>query len=182
MSSVQELLTEKNVGQISDTYQLKSAENTSQLLEDLSSDQLAEMVDELQNTQLTSLSQGTQNWQAVEGISEILNNRWQKELDAYGMDAIAKTTVTKDLLIEFIKDRMMTYNVLLNAPKDAIIDKEAATVSVEMAQADAKYKMEKLPNFLKVVESEGTNENAYEYWVLYWNDILEEELPPWYCT
>ena len=92
------------------------------------------------------------------------------------------TPVTPALLLQFVEDKIITCQELLDQPvlDPDTLDKDAATMTPEEIQQAARALLEKLRPFYATIQGSLTKDNAYKYWCLYWDTILAQPMPASY--
>lgn len=92
------------------------------------------------------------------------------------------TPVTPALLLQFVNERILTCEKLI--AMDVIdpdsLDKDAATMTPVEVRAQCRALLEKLRPFCAAVQEKATQDNAYQYWCIYWDKILEQAQPARY--
>lgn len=152
-------------------------------LEFASSEQLETLVDELQNTSCVTADKDVERWELLEGIGGILDARYNEIIEIEGEDAIPRTVVTKELLINFIQDYVDMCQIVAEIPVDldpSFVDQEEAVVSLEYEHQYVDEMLSKLIPFLEDAKNNANDENAFEYWETYWDVIREEEMPAYF--
>lgn len=141
-------------------------------LDDLQTSQLDDLVTALAALPTGSTEEADAINDCMDQIHEILSLRLPLET----------TPVTPALLLRFVQDKMITCQELLDQPAldPDTLDKDAATMTPEEVQQAAHALLEKLRPFYATLQASLTQDNAYQYWCLYWDTILARPLPASY--
>lgn len=150
-------------------------------VESLSTEQLEILFERLQNVNCETSEKDEERWALVESIGDILNSRYEVLAKACGDDVIPKTVVTRDVLIRFIQDYIDMCKAGAEIPISSDLNQKTALVYVEGENAFANEALHRLQSFLKEVEANANDQNAYTYWTAYWTEIRGENMPTGYC-
>lgn len=141
-------------------------------LDDLQTDQLDALVTALAALPTEDKEEADTINGLMDQIHEILSFRLPWET----------TPVTPALLLQFVEDKIITCQELLDQPvlDPDTLDKDAATMTLEEIQQAARALLEKLRPFYATIQGSLTKDNAYKYWCLYWDTILAQPMPASY--
>lgn len=175
MQSVQTVLGTAQFDQI-----LKGVSNSSMSLSSLSTEQLDKLYTALETKNVSNSMDDNQRWEALATIGSILDDRYSERVSFYGDAAKSKTAITKDLLLSMISDSIENYEIVSQLPTDTtLIDRDAATLTPSECNQEALAMLDKLVPFFDRVSS-SSEDQLYDLWCVFWEDILEKPLPSMY--
>ena len=131
----------------------------------MSVDALGQLLDELNVLRPDGKKAQNEKWAAISTVKTELVNRAKESGYSY------REPVTFETLNEMIGYRLMNNESLMNAFPDDAAQMEAC-----------REENAAIETFRATLPESGSDEEAYAYWRQYWQDVLHQEAPSYFCS